>query len=151
MIEFVSFRGSLSSNQEQQYILFVFNELLSYNSYYTTLQLLYNNNIHGHSPFNLCSFQQLQQLLSLAFSKSKKLYIQGSIHDNHHSSNLLLDYNNNPLFVKDRYIRLMDENRSLYHILLYPPTLTTDTPYIFNFQNLYNCDLPSYVIHPLYS
>jgi hypothetical protein len=109
-------------------IFYSFRDIYSFNS---ILQYIYNNNSHQitvNSSKNICDPNYLRYINEIALSKDQNIIVYGTIHENHHASNVLLDINYRPLFVKDRYIRIKigsDPNYS--HILVQPPTISNDT------------------------
>lgn len=150
MIEFKTYRNSSMNEYNKQFIMYVFSEFADHNSYYTNLQLIYNNALHFQTiPYNICSYSQLNALSKKAFSNTKNLIIQGDIHSNHHVSGVLMDsHSGNKLFVEDTYIRVKDtETNDIFHILLNPPQIKpVEIMYLLN----PSCNKPKYFIHPTY-
>lgn len=148
MIEFVPHHGGALSDSEKEFIMNVFEQLISPDSYYTTLQLIYNNSTHFTTvPFDICTFQQIKLLVKNAFSRTRKLTINGTIHHNHHRSGILYDYHTkHGLFVEDTYIRVTDNMGVKYHILLNPPKIHSAK--LYEFYAAQQCDIPHYFIPP---
>lgn len=137
MLEFLQFKGVVASNIEQDYILKILKELKDPNSYYTSLQMCYNNNLHfsSSSYIGLNNYYLIQELVNKIFNESDLVYIKGGIHNNNHISGLLYDsITGNPIFVTDTYIQIHDKFK-IYHILIQPPLLN-------NFNWVYNGNYP---------
>jgi hypothetical protein len=152
VLQFKTFRGANLNQNEQDFITNVFQQFMDDNSFYTTLQILYNNSLHFQSvPNNICSFKQLRHLSRKASSTNQNLTVQGNVHDNYHTSGALVNYSTNQhLLVKDIYIRLKDEETSeMYHILLSTPII--QQPIAFQYLQSYNCDNPNYFIPPTFA
>jgi hypothetical protein len=152
MLEFKTYRNSTIDEYNKQFITYVFSELGNHNSYYTTLQLIYNNDLHFQTiPFSICTFRQLTNLSKKAFSNTKKLIIQGTIHSNHHASGVLIDAEyGNRLFTEDTYIRVKDEETNdIYHILLNPPQVSKPRPIFYLLKP--GCNKPGYFIPPTFN
>jgi hypothetical protein len=139
-------------NHEREIIEQLFYELQFRNSYYTTLQLLYNNSNHFSTisaDKNLCTYNILYNLCLISHSQNNMdtIYIEGTIHSNYHISNVLFEeYTNRPLFVKDTYIRFSIDNINFMHLLVEPPIIEADNiEYIYYNESFVNgmCDLPS--------
>jgi hypothetical protein len=139
-------------NHEREIIEQLFYELQFRNSYYTTLQLLYNNSNHFSTisaDKNLCTYNILYNLglISQSQNSMDTIYIEGTIHSNYHISNVLFEeYTNRPLFVKDTYIRFSIDNINFMHLLVEPPIIEADNiEYIYYNESFVNgmCDLPS--------
>lgn len=148
------------SDLEQQQIYEMFHQLLYENSYYTHLQLLYNNNKHFTTVSvdkNLCSISQLYNIAQLALSKDYTIFVEGTIHTNNHLSNVLINSKTKkPLFVKDTYIRVSIDHIHFMHILMAPPII--ETPYVeyYYFNELFldlTCDkpVPFNIIPPIFT
>ena len=146
-------------DNEKQIIEQLFYELQFVNSYYTTLQLLYNNSDHFSTisaDKNLCTYQLLNHLGYISQNENYTIYIEGTIHSNYHISNVLFDkYTNRPLFVKDTYIRFSYDNINFMHLLVTPPNIEGEiNDYIYHNESFENgiCDLPnSSFIEPIFN
>jgi hypothetical protein len=151
MLEFKTYRSSTMNEYSKQFIISVFHELTNHNSFYTNLQLIYNNSLHFQTiPSNICTYRALNNITRKVFSPNKKLIIQGDIHNNHHVSGVLVDSETgHNLFVEDTYIRVKDEETNeIYHILLNPPKLSRPRPYMYYLAN--GCSKPTFFIPPTF-
>lgn len=151
MLEFKTFRGASMNEYNQIFIRDVFKQLSDPNSFYTNLQIIYNNSHHFQTvPFDLCTTREINSIAKKANSTSKTLVVQGNIHTNHHSSGVLVDaYSGRKLFVEDTYIRIKDNETSyLFHVLVNPPKINHPV-YLFNPKQ--GCNVPSYFIPPMFN
>jgi hypothetical protein len=148
---------------EKQIIERLFYELQFDNSYYTTLQLTYNNNRHFTTvgaDKNLCTYEILSDLGNIAQSEDETIFIEGTIHSNYHASGVLFERElyeqgiKRPLFVKDTYIRISLDNMNFMHLLITPPNIEENVDYIFYNDSFANgiCNIPLIrLIHPTVS
>lgn len=149
MLEFVGHNGNNMNIEQKQFVINIFEQLLHKDSYYTNLQLLYNNKDHFVTvPFSICSFIELKTLGKIAFSNRFKLKIHGTIHYNHHVSGVLYDLKNRKMFVKDTYITISDYHDNKYHILIKAPKLQSLQNY--NYISSNNCENALYFIPPYF-
>lgn len=148
------------SEFEKQQIYEMFHQLLHENSYYTHLQLFYNNHKHFttvSADKNLCSIAQLYNIGQIALSRDYTIFVEGTIHTNHHISNVLIDKKTQkPLFVKDTYIRVSFDHLHFIHILMTPPIIETPPVDYYYFNDLFldsTCDkpVPFTVIPPIFT
>ena len=148
------------SEFEKQQIYEMFNQLLHENSFYTHLQLLYNNHKHFTSVSadkNLCSIEQLYNIAQIALSKEYTIFVEGTIHTNNHVSNVLINNKTKkPLFVKDTYIRISFDHIDFIHILMGPPIIETSPVDYYYYNELFldsTCDKPTpfNVIPPIFT
>jgi hypothetical protein len=122
MLQFTKFKGAMASDVEQQFIKSVLKDLENPYSFYTSLQMTYNNNHHfGYSFKGL----DISHLIEKMNNDNDIVEIKGQIHTNSHSTNLLVNaYSGSPLFVTDTYIQVyIPSSDILYHILLQQPKL----------------------------
>jgi hypothetical protein len=151
MLEFKTFRGATCDEYTQQFIMNVFHELSNHNSFYTNLQLIYNNALHFQTiPVDICTYRALNSINRKVFSQNKNLIIQGDIHSNNHVSGVLVDAETGRnLFVEDTYIRVKDvETNEIFHILLTPPKLSSPKPYMYYLSP--GCSKPTFFIPPTF-
>ena len=150
--------NSSNSDDEINFLNHVFNDLLFLDTYYTNLQLIYNNNKHFptiRADKNICTLDKLYNIAMIAHSEDPgiAIYIEGTIHKNYHASNILLNVHNMPLFVEDTYIRISysDNRYDFTHILVEPPRINSlYIDYIYS-ENI-DCDRPiSSFIEPLFN
>jgi hypothetical protein len=122
MLEFKSYKGTIASDVEQQFIRNVFKDLENPHSFYTALQISYNNNKHFGYSFNGLDILYLIEKFN---SDHDIVEVKGQIHTNSHSTKLLVNaYTGNQLFVTDTYIQVsIPSSGNIYHILLQPPKL----------------------------
>ena len=95
--------NSSNSDDEINFLNHVFNDLLFLDTYYTNLQLIYNNNKHFptiRADKNICTLDKLYNIAMIAHSEdpSIAIYIEGTIHKNYHASNILLNYSQSFIF-----------------------------------------------------
>lgn len=147
---------------EHQQISEMFHQLLFSNSYYTHLQLLYNNHKHFSTvtaDMNLCTLLQLFHIAQIATSEEEQhpIFVEGTIHSNYHISKVLFDdTTKKPLFVKDTYIRVSFDRVHFIHILMSPPIIETPPIEYYYFNELFldsTCDkpVPFNVIPPIFT
>ena len=148
------------SEFEKQQIHEMFNQLLYTNSFYTHLQLLYNNHKHFTTvgiDKNLCSIAQLYNIAQIALSIEYTIFVEGTIHTNNHISNVLFNTKTKtPLFVKDTYIRVSFDHIHFMHILMGPPIIeTAPVDYYYSNELFLDsiCDkpVPFNVISPIFT
>ena len=142
--------------QEEINIREMFKQLQYPYSYYSQLQLLYNNSQHFStvmSEKNVCTHYQLQELAGIASSinSSEYVIVHGTIHTNYHSSNILKDANGLSLSGIDTYIRisLYDSQQTFMHILMIPPIVTIYSPTEILFSPSIECDMINTPIMPI--
>jgi hypothetical protein len=148
MIDFIAFRGSVMSNQDKSYIMQIIANFASPLSYISNLQYIYNNNFHFTTltpEINICDTYQLKYIYDIATSPDQMITIEGIIHTNNHTSRVLIDQNNKPLFVEDTYIRVKI-NDITHHILVDAPKISTSQYFI---QLPPNCSYPNLIIPPI--
>ena len=112
--------------EEKKWITHVFKSFEK-DGFYSNLQYLYNNSQHSTTikNVNICTPEFLEYLALYAKSKKHNIHIIGSVHTNHHVSNVLFDLTSHPLFVKDTYIRILVDGSTKYdHILMLPPNIS---------------------------
>lgn len=150
MIEFVNSRGNTMSHSERDFIMHVFEQLYDEKSYYTTLQVTYNNSLHFTTvPFNICTLRNIFNIAKSALSSNKVIRVNGTIHHNNHISGMLLDANTGEkIFVEDTYINITDSYGLTYHILINPPKMYNIVR--FNIIQSENCETPLYFIPPTF-
>jgi hypothetical protein len=126
-------------------------EFLNPQSFYTILQLLYNNQLHSATVNeNVCNFDILKDIVLLAQSPNTEIIVQGSVHSNYHLSNVVRNgYTHQPVFVRDTYIRLrIGNSQNIVHILTSPPIVMEQVPiYLAQYPS---CDVPVFFIFPNY-
>ena len=152
----INFNDKYIPSKERKDIVAMFNELLFIDSYYSQLQFLYNNNQHYttvSAEKNLCDYQTLYAIAKIACYDANPIIVHGTIHNNNHSSNLLVNQKEESLFVEDTYIRISAWNNPyvFMHILMMPPKITVprDTKIFFKFSNL--CEKVKRIIPPIIS
>ena len=141
-----------SPDISQEFINFVYNFFhnLSFNgSYERNLQLMYNNGLHFQTVrFSLCSNGVINHLLNDIYNPNILFHVLGEVHENNHSSGVIVDENMNMVFVEDKYFKIMNmETREIHHLLVNPPKL--HNPYL-NYSFFYSdeCDYPEQIIYP---
>jgi hypothetical protein len=128
-ITFLPHRGQSMSHEEQQYVRKIFSDLNNKMSYYTSLQLLYNNGEHFQTTTsNMCHFPLIKNLACKAVFTQQTIYVEGTIHKNYHVSNVIQDQDGNGVFCEDSYIKVLDTNGDKLHILIKAPVISTTTP-----------------------
>lgn len=149
-VEFVPFRGQTISENRKAEIRRILRSLDDLASYHANLQLIYNNPEHFQTvPFRVCNFDILQELASVARSRTESITVQGDIHQNFHASGIVINpMNHHKIPVYDTYIRLKLNGHTV-HILLYPPTIATPQVYIVKVAQ--GCNPPMYIIPPILS
>ena len=142
--------------QEEINIREMFKQLQYPYSYYSQLQLLYNNSQHFStvmSEKNVCTHYQLQELAGIANPRNRleDVIVHGTIHTNYHSSNILKDTNGLSLSGIDTYIRisLYDSQQTFMHILMIPPIVTIYSPTEILFSPSIECDIINTPIMPI--
>lgn len=152
MIEFTAHRSSIMNPSEQDFILSVFKQMNDRFSYYTNLQLIYNNSSHYRdAPIDICTFSQIKTLAKTALSSRRKLIVNGTTHHFNHVSGILYDANtNHGLFTQDSYIKVIDETGNKYHILINPPMIDS-SPINYHLYPSHHCDTPYFIIPPYFS
>jgi hypothetical protein len=157
----LEFTGAINKKEKAWLIHFFKKELRNPYSVATMIQLLYNNHVHFTTvgaDKNVCTLEWVNWLNQLALSRTDVVYIEGSIHSNHHSSGVLLNsMNNAPLFVKDTYVRIsFGGNREKYmHVLVAPPNIANQE--MANQYFYYNtaflsgeCHMPPMIVPPTF-
>ena len=152
VIKFSDFRNNRMSAENRELIEYILlAEFNNPDSYYSTLQILYNNPLHFNSPnanFGICTYENLKQIHNIAISKNDVIEIQGDVHSNHHSSAVLIKYpEQQPMFVEDTYIRCRVSGGPIIHIMVKPPTIDKFCPYRIYFHKY--CDNVSALIAPI--
>ena len=142
-IHFDEYRGQTTNQLEKKFLIDFIKQVKHSNSYSSQLQMLYNNKEHFNTiDISLCKYSQLREIVK----EDTDIYIQGNIHENYHTSNILVDRATlQPLFVKDSYIRFRDSFGTIRHILVYPPEINTMNYLV---KHPYNCDRFIYLITP---
>ncbi len=145
-IRFVEYRGQTMSHRDQMLINNLFKQLTNQSSYFTNLQVTYNNSDHFVTvPYNLCDRDVISKLGESALSPEHVIVVQGSIHTNHHVSNMLLDIYGNGLLAQDTYIRVVYDGK-IHHVLMQPPKIKP-VPYMMSLS--YQCPIPQFIIPPI--
>uniref|UniRef100_A0A6C0H5D3 Uncharacterized protein n=1 Tax=viral metagenome TaxID=1070528 RepID=A0A6C0H5D3_9ZZZZ len=119
-----------NTNKKDKKIIFNLFKSLEYsNSYYSVLQYLYNNHLHfvtTDDSKNICTPELLNLFYNYFSDKNYySIIVNGDIHSNYHTSNILLDQFHNPTFVKDFYIQfqLYPYDGIKRHLLVKPPNI----------------------------
>ena len=125
--------NNIISEEEKAEIREMFEQLKNPYSFYSRLQFLYNNSHHYTTvgpDKNICTIPQLTYIASIAEDTHLQIFIEGTKHSNSHSTGVLVDQDNNPLFVEDIYIRITfeDNRRGFMHILMEPPIIRLYRP-----------------------
>lgn len=146
-IEFVQFRGQIVPTYRHSEIRKILRSLDNPNSYHANLQMIYNNEQHFQTvPFRVCNFEILQEIASVARSRSETIIVQGDVHRNFHASGIIINpLNQHKIPVYDTYISIKYNGRTI-HILMHPPTVATPQPNIVKFD--YTCTRAQYFIPP---
>lgn len=150
MIRFKPFKNILMTSYDQQKIINMFYYLQFPNSFVTNIQKLYNNSLHFSTvscEYDLCTDNQLSQLVQKANSQSDEIIVEGIRHSNIHASYIIRNlYTNQPEICKDTYIRIRDPlSMRCYHIITNIPEIRH--PYVSIVPNpLYQT--PSQIIYP---
>ena len=140
MITFEAFNNNTASASEEEFIKYLFNQLTVQDSFYTSLQLMYNNTQHFTTiNSDICNFDEISRIIS------GNICVQGGIHTNNHISLVLLQESSMPIFVKDSYIRIKDDTGRIYHILTNVPRFEQEVDNYYIIYNT-NCNIiePSY-------
>lgn len=146
VLVFEAFRGINASVMEKKFITNFFEELSKPKSYYSNLQLLYNNEAHfTTTSHRVCTLDQIKNLVK-KYKSGSKIRVIGTVHHNNHLSNVLIDGRGQGVFVEDTYIRIIDEDGDVIHLLISPPKL--HTPIIVSYKRHTGCDFPSMYIPP---
>lgn len=130
-VEFVPFRGHTIPANRHSEIRGILRSLDDPRSYHCNLQMIYNNAQHFQTvPFQVCNLETLSELATAARSRSETITVQGDVHQNFHTSGIIVNYNNHHRIpVYDSYIRLRYNGHTI-HILIHPPKIAIPQPYI---------------------
>jgi len=155
MLEFIKFGNYNCSNEsEKQEITRALLNCNNPKSLYYWINIIYNNYIHfNNSRFDYNIILFLKELEGIAKSKTDKIIIMGGIHDDGHTSGLIMqdDY----LFVSDNYIRFkiqLKYPRKLYilnefkifHFIINVPKILNYNPckIIYIYAHILNMYIP---------